>query len=118
MFLDIYVYVFVLHSLVRFSIIKRDCPIRAGVDIISKHFRGTHICHYQIYFGNRRSICQRKLFVCYQVSATPLLVNVVDCYLISQLSHKSVRSCSVLWQKEVRIYEDFSVSLTLKKFLI
>ena len=43
-----------------------------------------------------KNICQRKLFVCYHIGTTPLLVDVVNCYWTSQFYHKSVRSCFIL----------------------
>lgn len=43
-----------------------------------------------------KNICQRKLFVCYHIGTTPLLVDMVNCYWTSQFYHKPVRSCFIL----------------------
>ena len=59
-----------------------------------------------------KNICQRKLFVWYHVSTTPLLVDMVNCYWTSQFYHKSVRSCFILSKKESRIYAGSGVSQT------
>lgn len=62
-------------------------------------WKGTDIYRYQIYFGIGKNICQRKLFVCYHIDTTPLLVDMVNCYWTSQFYHKSVRSCFILSKK-------------------
>ncbi|NDO32852.1 olfactory receptor 4F15 [[Clostridium] clostridioforme] len=36
----------------------------------------------------------------------------VDCYWISQLYHKSVRSCFIFWKKESRVYAGSGVLQT------
>lgn len=59
-----------------------------------------------------KNICQRKLFVCYHIDTTPLLVDMVNCYWTSQFYHKSVRSCFILLKKESRIYAGSGVSQT------
>uniref|UniRef100_UPI0025A542BF hypothetical protein n=1 Tax=Enterocloster clostridioformis TaxID=1531 RepID=UPI0025A542BF len=52
--------------------------------------------------------------VCYHIGTTPLLVDMVDCYWISQLYHKSVRSCFIFWKKESRVYAGSGVLQTPK----
>src|SRR5699024_9980518 len=59
-----------------------------------------------------KNICQRKLFVCYHIGTTPLLVDMVNCYWISQFYHKPVRSCFILLKKESCIYAGSGVSQT------
>ncbi|NDO27770.1 olfactory receptor 4F15 [[Clostridium] clostridioforme] len=40
----------------------------------------------------------------------------VDCYWISQLYHKSVRSCFIFWKKESRVYAGSGVLQTPRFF--
>lgn len=55
-----------------------------------------------------KNICQRKLFVWYHRSTTPLF----NCYSTSQFYHKPVGSCFILLKKECCIYAASVVSQT------
>ena len=75
---------------------KRDRDNLIHVDGFIKHDEELVFIVVKFFLAISKNIFQGKLFVCYHISATPLLVDMDDCWLTAQLYHIPVRSCFIL----------------------